>query len=102
MARHVRHDGPGADPWEEEALSQARPARSGRHGRDARDEGAADAPRAEEGSWLDDAFDEGKAAADLERAKTSPALGCGLVAAVAAALALIAFAFTGILGALGA
>ena len=93
MARHVRHDGPAADPWEEEALSQARPARSGRHGRDA---------RAEEGSWLDDAFDEGKAAADLERAKTSPALGCGLVAAVAAALALIAFAFTGILGALGA
>ena len=92
MARHVRHDGPAADPWEEEALSQARPARSGRHGRDARDEGAADAPRAEEGSWLDDAFDEGKAAADLERANTAPAHGGGL----------IAFAFTGILGALGA
>ena len=102
MARHARHDGPAADPWEKEARPQARPARGGRHGRDVRENAGDGAPRAEEGSWLDDAFDEGKAAADLERAKTSPALGCGLVVAVIAALALIAFAFTGILGALGA
>lgn len=87
MARHARHDGPGADPWAEETRSAAEPRRQ---------------PRAEEGSWLDDAFDERKAAADLEKAKGSPVLGCGLALAVAAALGLIVFAFTGILGALGA
>lgn len=90
MARHVRHDAPAADPWAEEG----RPADQAREPRRQ--------PRAEEGSWLDDAFDERKAAADLEKAKASPLLGCGLVVVLAAALGLIVFAFTGILGALGA
>lgn len=90
MARHARHDAPETDPWADEA-------RPGGQAREPRRQ-----PRAEEGSWLDDAFDERKAAADLEKAKGSPVLGCGLALAVAAALGLIVFAFTGILGALGA
>ncbi|MCI8452699.1 hypothetical protein [Enterorhabdus sp. P55] len=90
MARHARRERDAADPWAE----GARPAAEAREPRRQ--------PRAEEGSWLDDAFDERKAAADLEQAKASPLLGCGLVVAVAAALGLIVFAFAGILGALGA
>ena len=81
MARHARRERDAADPWAE----GARPAAEAREPRRQ--------PRAEEGSWLDDAFDERKAL---------PLLGCGLVVAVAAALGLIVFAFAGILGALGA
>ncbi len=89
MARHAR-PGQAIDPWADGTPVDEHTPRGVR------------AARAEEGSWLDDAFDERKAAADLEKAKGSPLLGCGLVVAVAAALGLIVFAFTGILGALGA
>lgn len=101
MARHARPGQGTADPWAEEPAAgegDARRTGSRRQPR-ARRDGAE--PRAEEGSWLDDAFDERKAAADWEKAKGSPVLGCGLALAVAAALGLIAFAFAGILGALG-
>ena len=54
MARHARRERDAADPWAE----GARPAVEAREPRRQ--------PRAEEGSWLDDAFDERKAAADLE------------------------------------
>lgn len=90
MARHARRERDAADPWAEEGRSAAEAREPRRQ------------PRAEEVSWLDDAFDERKAAADLEQAKASPLLGCGLAVAVAAALGLIVFAFAGILGALGA
>lgn len=54
----------------------------------------------EEYDWLNDPFDEKKCAEEMERARGSKAAGCGLVAIVVAALALIAFAVVGIVGVL--
>ena len=47
----------------------------------------------EEGSWLDDAFDENKAKAELERAQggSTKAAGCGCVVVVVALICLLAF-----------
>lgn len=47
----------------------------------------------EEGSWLDDAFDENKAKAELERAQgdSTKAAGCGCVVVVVALVCLLAF-----------
>lgn len=47
----------------------------------------------EEGSWLDDAFDENKAKAELERAQSgsTKAAGCGCVVVVIALICLLAF-----------
>ena len=47
----------------------------------------------EESNWLDDAFDEKKAAADFERAQNGgvKAAGCGCIVVVVALAALLAF-----------
>lgn len=47
----------------------------------------------EETSWLDDAFDEKKAKADLERAQggSTKAAGCGCIVVVVALFCLLAF-----------
>ena len=55
---------------------------------------------AEEAGWLDEAFDEQKAAADLERAERARRVGYFLAAVMLALIALIAFSCTGMLEAM--
>ena len=51
--------------------------------------------------WIDDAFDEKKAAEELEAAQGSSGLGCALVIAVVLVVAFTVFSLVGLAGALG-
>ncbi len=51
--------------------------------------------------WIDDAFDDKKAAEELEAAQGPKGLGCALALAVVLVVAFSIFAFVGLVGALG-
>lgn len=55
------------------------------------------ARKKEEYDWLNDPFDDKKAAEELERAKPSMAVGCLFAVAVAVALGLIGVTLVGIM-----
>ena len=72
---------------------------SGTSDGEGRGEGEAQGQR-EEFDWIDDAFDDARTAADLERAKGPKIAGVLLVVVLILAVLLVAFAVVGILGAL--
>lgn len=54
--------------------------------------------RSDDYDWLNDPFDEKKCAEEIEQARGGKVAGCGLVAALVAAVAFVAFAVVSIAG----